>query len=67
MIKEIEEAPFSNAVRVDVLEDRGSGPICGYDLKTGRRGLSKVRTFEFAVRLAKYGRPIIVIEIRPFE
>jgi hypothetical protein len=46
---------------------RGSGPICVYDLKTGRRGLSKVRTLEFAVRLAKYGRPIIVIEIRPFE
>ncbi|GLS30522.1 hypothetical protein SAMN04488498_103165 [Mesorhizobium albiziae] len=67
LTKKIEEAPFSNAVRVDVLEDHGTGPICVYDLKTGRRGLSKARTLEFGVRLAKYGRPIIVIEIRPFE
>lgn len=68
LLKKIEEAPLDfSAVRVDVLEDRGFGPICVYDLKTGRRGLSSARTIEFATRLLGYGRPIIVIEVRPYE
>ena len=58
LIKKVEEAPLSfNAVRVDVLEDRDTGPICVYNLKTGRRGLSAARTAEFAVRLWDRGRP----------
>ncbi|CAI2932678.1 protein of unknown function [Aminobacter niigataensis] len=56
-----------SAVRVDVLEDRNVGPICVYDLKTGRRGLSRSRAIEFARRLAFHGRPIIIIEVRPYE
>lgn len=68
LLKRVEESPLDlSAVRVDVLENRGIGPICVYDLKTGRRGLSNARTIEFATRLLRYGRPIIVIELRPFE
>jgi hypothetical protein len=68
ILKKVQEAPLDlSAVRVDVLENRGVGPICVYDLKTGRRGLSAARTIEFATRLLGYGRPIIVIELRPFE
>ncbi|PWK63563.1 hypothetical protein C8K44_12457 [Aminobacter sp. AP02] len=68
LLKKVEEAPRDfTAVRVDVLEDREFGPICVYDLKTGRRGLSSARTIEFATRLLGYGRPIIVIELRPYE
>lgn len=68
LLKRLEETPLDlSAVRVDVLEDREVGPICVYDLKTGRRGLSSARTIEFATRLAHMGRPVIVIEVRPFE
>lgn len=68
LLKRIEDAPLDfSAVRVDVLEDREVGPICVYDLKTGRRGLSRARAIEFAARLVHLGRPIIIIEVRPYE
>lgn len=68
LLKRMEETLFDfSAVRVDVLEDRNVGPICVYDLKTGRRGLSRSRAIEFARRLAFHGRPIIIIEVRPYE
>lgn len=67
LLKRMEETPIDfSAVRVDVLEDRNVGPICVYDLKTGRRGLSRSRAIEFARRLAFHGRPIIIIEVRPY-
>lgn len=66
--KQMEEVPLDfSAVRVDVLEDREVGPVCVYDLKTGRRGLSRARTIEFATRLVHLGRPIVIIEVRPYE
>lgn len=68
LLKRLDEAPLDfSAVRVDVLEDREVGPICVYDLKTGRRGLSRARAIEFAARLAHRGRPIVIIELRPYE
>ncbi|MBB6356117.1 hypothetical protein ACFFTN_23170 [Aminobacter aganoensis] len=68
LLKRIEETVIDfSAVRVDVLEDRDVGPICVYDLKTGRRGLSRSRAIEFARRLAYLGRPIVIIEVRPYE
>ncbi len=68
LLKRMEESLIDfSAVRVDVLEDRNVGPICVYDLKTGRRGLSRSRAIEFATRLAYLGRPIIIIEVRPYE
>lgn len=68
LLKRMEETLVDfSAVRVDVLEDRNVGPICVYDLKTGRRGLSRSRAIEFASRLAFHGRPIIIIEVRPYE
>ena len=68
LLKKVEEEPLDfSAIRVDVIENRGEGPICVYDLKTGKRGLSGPRTAEFAIRLLKHGRPIIVIEVRPNE
>jgi hypothetical protein len=68
LLKRIEETLVDfSAVRVDVLEDRNVGPICVYDLKTGRRGLSRSRAIEFATRLAYHGRTIIFIEVRPYE
>lgn len=66
--RQIIESPLDpTAIRYDVLEDTGDGPICVYDLKTGRRGLSTARISEFAKRLGAKGRPIVVIEMRPFE
>ncbi|MGH2263432.1 hypothetical protein ACRBQE_29730, partial [Klebsiella pneumoniae] len=68
LLKQLEEAPFDfSAIRVDGVEDRNIGPICNFDLKTGKRGLSFPRTMEFAIRQAHQGRPIIVIEIRQNE
>lgn len=68
LLKKVEEEPWDfSAIRVDVIENRDEGPICVYDLKTGKRGLSGPRTAEFTIRLLMHGRPIIVIEVRPNE
>lgn len=57
------------SIRIDVVEDSGIGPICVYDIKTGRRGLTSKRVREFARRLSlrSRGRVIIISEIRPYE
>ena len=62
------------SIRIDVLENRGDGTLCVYDIKTGERGLSLPRTVEIAgyafSNTRMFGRPparIIVTEVRPFE
>jgi len=55
-------------VRVDVLEKTEGSTVCVYDIKTGRRGLSKPRMTEIAANVQKAypgTTRIIVIETRP--
>jgi hypothetical protein len=54
-------------VRIDIIEDRGDGTVCVYDLKTGRAFLSRARLFEIydnVLRKHQASR-IIVVEVRP--
>lgn len=68
--KGLEESPIAlGSIRIDVVEDHGTGPVCLYDIKTGKRGLSLRRAADFVRRLSLLlkGRTMIVTEIRPFE
>ena len=56
------------SIRVDVLENRGNGTVCVYDIKTGQSGLSPARMAEIAgtvFRTYAGTKRIIVTEIRP--
>jgi len=57
-----------DTIRIDVLENPGSGTVCVYDIKTGRRGLGLARSAEIAGTVyTRYPttQRIIVIETRP--
>jgi len=76
-LKSIEEAPDrkgeatygqKDTIRIDVYENTGTGTVCVYDIKTGRRGLSVPRMLEIAATVHRsYANVhrIIVTEVRP--
>jgi ATP-dependent exoDNAse (exonuclease V) beta subunit len=56
------------SIRVDVLENKGDGTVCVYDLKTDRSRLSLARMAEITAAVFKsfdYVDRIIVTEVRP--
>jgi hypothetical protein len=67
--KEEGDPSDKKSIRVDVLENRGNGTVCVYDIKTGRSGLDPARMVEIAKAVfAAYPdttKQIIVTEIRP--
>jgi hypothetical protein len=55
-------------IRIDVYENPGTGTVCVYDIKTGKRGLSVARFIELATQASIFysdARRIIVIQVRP--
>ncbi len=57
-----------NSIRIDVLENAGAGTVCVYDIKTGKRGLSRSRITEIARSVYSHypaTQRIIVTETRP--
>src|SRR5262245_65876858 len=76
-LKSIEEAPDrkgeatygqKDTIRIDVYENTGTGTVCVYDIKTGRRGLSVPRMLEIAATVhGSYANVprIIFTEVRP--
>lgn len=57
-----------DSIRIDVLENVGAGTVCVYDIKTGKRGLSRSRIAEIARSVYSHypaTQRIIVTETRP--
>jgi hypothetical protein len=57
-----------DSIRIDVLENAGEGTVCVYDIKTGKRGLSRSRITEIARSVYSHypaTQRIIVTETRP--
>lgn len=67
LFKAFEEDPGTRSIRIDVIEEYSEGTICIYDIKTGKSGLTAKRVTDFARRIAKRGRPVVIIEVRPYE
>jgi hypothetical protein len=59
------------SIRVDVLENRGNGTVCVYDIKTGREGLPPRRMHQIAATIAETFKivpsRIIVTQVRPMK
>jgi hypothetical protein len=56
------------SIRIDVLENAGAGTVCVYDIKTGKRGLSRGRLTEIARSVYLHypsAQRIVVTETRP--
>lgn len=58
------------SIRIDVLENTGTGTVCVYDFKTGRSGLTAARSIEIAKAVSRRFegvRNILVTEVRPSQ
>jgi len=69
-VKGLEEAQdygTKGSIRVDVLERRDRATVCVYDIKTGRSGLSIMRSEIASTVFSAYGpvQRIIITEVRP--
>ncbi|MFG1426293.1 hypothetical protein [Roseixanthobacter glucoisosaccharinicivorans] len=56
------------SIRIDVLENTGTGTVCVYDFKTGRSGLTAARSIEIASAVSRHFqgvRNILVTQVRP--
>ncbi|MFG1397606.1 hypothetical protein [Roseixanthobacter pseudopolyaromaticivorans] len=58
------------SIRIDVLENTGTGTVCVYDFKTGRSGLTAARSIEIAGAVSKNFQGvqnILVTQVRPSQ